>query len=414
VARESSESTPGQILAIAFAAILGASLCIEYSTTCFVPSAVFVQNADTYDAFRYDWMASHASSWPIDRIAVDEVPLKSPGYFRFLAAFYHYWGPDTLAGCVVNWLMWLAAGWLLAVVAAEDHSHPGVVRLVFAASWLLLPDAIDWTGTTSKEPLCVLAIACSLRLARYARLASWLALLPCAGAVALLAVAGNEVRGALLPMIALPFAVSVECRLRRPRIPWTLVVVLAAIVLGYVGETGAFSMTGQEFARSTWGQGFSSDSVLLRIGSSNRWIDLLAVPIRGLAHLVVPLNTAPQALPLAMVASPSLLGWASAALYVVLAAAVVLRVREARRWKRRLPATEVVLLSACGLGVVLLGLTGIIHERYRSLFVPAFLPLASRHAVDEVRKHGWRRIGVTLAAGGIVASVGYLGLKFLL
>jgi hypothetical protein len=58
-------------------------------------------------------------------------------------------------------------------------------------------------------------------------------------------------------------------------------------------------------------------------------------------------------------------------------------------------------LGRFSLGFLALGLSGIIHERYRSTIVAALLPLGMRSLREEVAVHGPRR----LLVGGVVLPV---------
>jgi hypothetical protein len=417
-------SRTGVILALAGAAIVSLGVSYWYATTRFIPAIPFQSSVDAYDAFRYDGLAHVMARWPLQRILEDRIlGLLSPGYVRFLALLYSYIVPDALLGCFVNWLLWLGAGLFLMPIAAKGHPNARKVAAIFMVVWLLVPDGIDWTGTTSKEPLCALIMALSLYLASAAEKAGIMRVLLLGSGVGLLAAAGQEVRDALLLLAVLPFALALEMRFRKTRFPWTFAGTVLLITASFVGLTGdvlgmdtehEFARTGYGSAKEIWAGGFSSDSVLLRLGSDNRWLDLLVVPVRGLAHLITPLNMPPTALPLAEVAAPSLLQWVSSAIYVTLSIAVVLRLRE-HLGRRRLPwpPTEILLTYTCLAAIFILGLTGIIHERYRSILVPAFLALGVRSFMDETAAHGTRRITRGVLGGAMLAAVGYMGLKFI-
>jgi hypothetical protein len=405
------------------AALVSAALSYWYATTRFVPAIAHQNYGDSYDAFRYDWIARVLSGWPVHRILDEDIPtFRNPGYVRFLAIVYSTFTPDPLVGCFANWLLWLGAGLLLQDVAEGDRADSRN-RAVFLTLWLLLPDAVDWTGTTSKEPLCACLLAVCLRLAVAAERGAFARAVLLAIVVGPTALFASEVRSALLLLAAVPFGVALEMRVRRSGVPWTFSAAVLMLVLGFVGLAGEglseighadFSATGYEHASETWSAGFARDSVLLRIGSRNKWLDLLAVPVRGLAHVVSPLNASPLALPLARVSTTSLLQWLSAGIYTLLGLAIALRVREARMRASSLPRRDRVLLYTSVMAVLILGLTGIVHERYRSILLPAYVPLGVRHLLDEADAHGARRILLCAAGFGVFATIGYVALKYVL
>jgi hypothetical protein len=418
-----SGAAAGFLFALPFVAILSAGLWYWFATTRFLPELPFQSMIDSYDAYRYDLLARILARWPFEQILQERIrAVHDAGYVRFLAILYSGIAPDALLGCFVNWLLWLGAGLLLTPVAAGGQHEARKTRAVFLSVWLLLPDAVDWTGTTSKEPLCAFILALCLRLACAVERASLPRASLLAIAVAVLALLGAEVRTAISILAILPFALATEMRVRESRFPWTLAaaaLLVATIFLGFAGDAlqaitdTDFSATGYAHAVETWGGGFSQNSVLLRIGSQNKWLDLLVVPVRGLAHIISPLNASPLALPLAQVSAPSLLQWLSAAIYTILAIAIALRAREHfADGAPPIPARDVVLLGTSLMAVLLLGLTGIIHERYRSILVPAFLPLGVRHVVEETAAHGMRRIGLAALGLAMFSMVGYLGLKY--
>jgi hypothetical protein len=408
---------------MAVAAAMGATLTFLYATSCFVPRVPFESPYLTYDAFRYDFMAHAMSRWPVERILTDEVvSLKEPGYARLLAVLYSFVGHEPILGCAANWGLWLAAGLLLVPVAADRHPRGRRVGAVFLILWMLVPEAVDWSGTTSKEPLCAFLLALSLWLARAAERAGPLRLALVVGSTAAVAAVATEIRSAVVLLSLLPIAIVCELRVRRSTMPWAFAVTLFGLTASFLGLAGNvaeaitkedFAKTGSAFAHGVWAAGYSSDSVLLRIGSENRWLDLLAVPVRGLAHIAVPLNTSPWTLPLAQVAAPSLLVWASAATYTGLAIAMGLRLRDRlRRPAAALPSMRVALICTSLSALFLLGITGIIHERYRSILLPAFLPLGVPSLLDELREHGATRMATVWTLGGMLVAVAYAGLKY--
>jgi len=409
----------GRNVALLFAAALSAVLSYAYASLLFAPSIWLRASSLTsgYDAYRYSDAAMLISRWPTADILLDPIwQFEFSGYVRVLALVYALLTPDPVVGCLVNWVMWAAAGLLLLPIVADEPSAPRSVGGWFLGLWLLLPEAIDWTGTTSKEPLCVLLIAAAIRLgmafAGATVLRTWL----CGAVVALLAVAGTSVRGALLPLIVLPWLMVVETRFRAStsRMPWAFTACALVVFANFLGLGGDLfgSLTGHDsgsmgydFGKGPWAS-TSDRSVLLQIGSSNRWLDALAIPVRGLAHIVAPLNASPAGMAVAQVSAPSLLQWTSALLYCSMALAVGLQ------W-RAVVASKTGKLLACvsALAILVLGTTGIIHERYRSILVPAYLPLGVRSLRLELDGFSVRRIGPSAMMICGLATVAYAWMK---
>jgi hypothetical protein len=412
----------GRLYALAFAAFGSLGMSIAFAVYRFLQVSVSGSGENTYDAYRYDLYARFLSRATVEQILDADIEgLAKTGYVRVLAIFYHYWGPDALAGCVFNWVLWAASGLLLLpYVSAEKHARD--LRAVFLVTWLLLPDAVDWTGTTSKEPLGTFLIALSLWLAQAVKDAGPAATALGGVAVIVLASLGAEVRSALSVLIVLPYAVVLERRYLRSRwvIPWAGVVAVLALSVSFVGLGGILgdrfgrelADVGHTHAASTFQGRFASDSVVARLGSDNRWLDLLAVPVRGLAHIISPLMMSPLALPLAAVAEYCLLPWTSAAVYTLLAVAILLSYRWRRAEGEERSPTDGVLLATSVLALLILGTTGFLHERYRSVVVPALLPLGVRCLDDEWRVHRGGRLVVLAGAALWLGTLAYVGLKF--
>jgi len=112
---------------------------------------------------------------------------------------------------------------------------------------------------------------------------------------------------------------------------------------------------------ATFSQGLSSRSLLRRMGSPNRMIDSFYVPLRGITHLISPLYVNPLSLSFAAVSEMTWMVWLSAAVCSAAALAILLRLLARQPWTR----TRTVLFGVLAMGLVALGLSGIIHERYR-------------------------------------------------
>jgi hypothetical protein len=380
-------------------------LTLWYATSEFIPNLETQGVMTGYDAFRYqDYARRNASYSLLEILAGSEVkPFEQMGYPILLSLVYSLTTPDPVMGCIFNWLLWVAAGFLLVPLAKPESEL--VSPLPFLALWMLYPDAIDWNGTTSKEPLVAFAMACALRICS-SRAPRWVQAL----IVAALAGLMYSVRGVTMPLIVLALAISFEFRRGSSRSRWyrILAVAAAAVVALYVagGDSAEEGDLGNPLADAGYArmeehfsEGLSGSSVLRRMGSPDRVVDFLYVPIRGLTHLISPLYMSPLSLPFAQVASLSGLLWLSAGVCSAAALAIFLGLLGPQSWTR----DRAILMGVLVFGLIALGLSGLIHERYRSIVVAALLPLGVRSLREEVASHGYRRF--TLAAATIALSI---------
>jgi len=378
-------------------------LMLWYATSKFVPYIWLFDRGIGYDAFRYHIFAQRNAQYSLLEIlsSYDVGEFSQTGYPVLLSQLYRLITPDPLVGCVFNWLLWVAAGFLLIPLAKPESGF--YTPLPFLALWLLYPEGIDWTGTTSKEPLVAFAVACAIR-ACSSRAPRWAQLL-IVGALAALML---WVRSVVAPLIVLAFAISFEFRRVSPRSAWsrTIMLAVAAVVALYVagGNPADEEDTNNPLANAGYSQmeqafyeDLSSRSVLRRTGSPDRVMDSFYVPIRGLTHLVCPLYFDPFALPFAAAAQPSGMIWLSAGVCSSAALAILLGLVDRRLWTRN----RAILFGVLVLGLMGLGLSGLIHERYRSIIVAALLPLGMRSVREEIAVHGPRR----LLIGGAVLPV---------
>ena len=123
------------------------------------------------------------------------------------------------------------------------------------------------------------------------------------------------------------------------------------------------------------------------MGSPNRVVDSFFVPIRGVSHLFSPLYVSPFNYPIG-----GIVVWLSSAVCSAAALAIVLRLLAGDPWTR----TRAILFGVVVLGVIALGFSGMIHQRYRSILVAALLPLGLRSGREEIATVGTRRL---MAAG---------------
>ena len=372
-------------------------LMLWYATAKFVPFIWMFDRGIGYDAFRYHIFAQRNAQYSLlDILSTSDVgEFSQAGYPVLLSQLYRLIAPDPLVGCVFNWLLWVAAGFLL-VPLAKPESSPST-PLPFLTLWLLYPEAIDWSGTTSKEPLVAFAVACGLRICS-SRAPRWAQML-IVGALAGLML---WVRSVVAPLVVLAFGISLEFRRASPRSAWsrTIVLAVAAVVALYVAggnpadeeETNnPLAIAGYSQMEQTYYEGLSSRSLLRRAGSPDRVMDAFYVPIRGLTHLVSPLYFDPFALPFAAVAQPSGMIWLSAGVCSAATLAILLGLIDRRLWTRN----RAILFGVLVLGLMALGLSGLIHERYRSIIVAALLPLGLRSFREEAAAHGWRRLAIS-------------------
>lgn len=389
--------TPRILVILVMAASL--VLTLWYATSQFVPDVATRGVMTGYDAYRYqDYAERNASSSLQEILAGPEVKtFEQTGYPVLLSLVYSLTTPDPLVGCILNWLLWVVAGFLLVPLAKpeSDLASP----LPFLALWMLYPEAIDWNGTTSKEPLVAFAIACALRTCS-SRAPRWVQMF----IVAALAGLMSSVRGVTVPLIVLAFVISFEFRRDAPKTRWyrIVIVAVAAVVALYVvgGNSAEEGDTDNPLADAGYArteqlsEDLSSNSVLRRMGSPDRVVDSLYVPIRGVTHLISPLYVNPLSLPFAKVSAPSGMVWLSAGVCSTAALAIFLGLLGPQSWTR----SRAILWGVLVFGLIALGLSGMIHERYRSIIVAALLPLGMRSFREEVALHGHRRFILAAAA----------------
>jgi hypothetical protein len=287
-----------------------------------------------------------------------------------------------------NWVLWVAAGFLLVPLARPESDKSS--SLPFLTLWLLYPESFDWNGMTSKESLVAFAVACALRVC-CSRARMWTQALIVAGLAGLML----WVRGVAAPLIALAFAISFEFRnlsVRAARSRIMLFALAAVFVLYLAGETPSdeggmenpLSMAGYSLMEQGATGGLSTGSLLRQMGSSDRIVDFLWAPVRGISHLFCPLYFNPFLIP----DIGTQLQWLSAALCCAAALAILLRLQSRQAWTR----SRAVLFGVLVLGLLALGLSGILHPRYRSLIVAALLPLGLRSFREELAERGSRRL----------------------
>jgi hypothetical protein len=272
------------------------------------------------------------------------------------------------------------------------------------ALWLLYPDGIAWCGTTSKEPLVVFAVACAVRTCS-SRMPKWAQGL----IIAALAAGMFSIRLQVVPLLLLPLAISFEFRGEMPRARGSRVLVLALIaVIGvYVagkadtedGESSnPLALAGYDKMQTSAPDALSRRSILRQMGSPNRAVDILYVPVRSLANIICPLYLSPTWW---FESVGAFLEFLSGGLCFLAVLAVSLRLVDHEPWTR----ARAVLFGVVALGAMALGLTGSIHDRYRAIIVAALLPLGIRSFREEVATHGRRRLVI---AGAVLPVVVFL------
>jgi hypothetical protein len=388
------------LLITALVVAVSFGLTVWYAVSVFIPVFRSLDVAIGFDAYRYHFFAERNASNSLSEIlgSSELVHFGRVGYPALLSLLYGLTTPDPVVGCVLNWLLWVTAGFLLVPLARPEGDYTS--RVPFLAVWLLYPESIDWNGTTSKEPLVVFLVACALRTCS-SRLPRWGQLV----IVGVLAGLMFFVRGAAAPLLLLGLAISIESRWRSqvsrtPRVVLLAVALLVGLYMtgGDVADDGEsdnpLAVAGYSAMVSAFSDNLSRLSILRRLGSPDRIIDILYVPLRGIAHLLTPLFTNPLILPFAAVARASGLVWMSAGVCSAAALAILLRLFDRERW------TEVraVLFGVLVVGLLTLGFSGAIIERYRSIIVAALLPLGVRSFREELAAHGSRR----LVIGGAV------------
>ena len=375
---------------IALVAAASLALTVWYATAEFIPNIAQNSLDFGFDAPRYHLFAQKNAQYSLLEILAgsDMDVFAQPGYPIVLSLVYGLVTPDPLVGCVFNWVLWAAAGFLLVPLARKE---PGsATPLLFLTLWLLYPEAIDWAGTTSKEPLIVFLVACGLR-ACTSRAPGWAQAL----IVSVLAGCMFWVRSVAVPLLALALAISFEFRggSSKARGPRALLLVMAATMTLYVvgGDAGSergdtdnpLAFAGYSKTETIASESFFAGSLLPHMGSPNRVVDSFFVPIRGVSHLFSPLYVSPFNYPIG-----GIVVWLSSAVCSAAALAIVLRLLAGDPWTR----TRAILFGVVVLGVIALGFSGMIHQRYRSILVAALLPLGLRSGREEIATVGTRRL----------------------
>jgi hypothetical protein len=374
----------------------------SYAEDLFTPALSRRGQLSGYDAYRYHSYAErHCTDEVFDILQAENAPFTQAGYPTALTLLYKATAPEPLIGCALNWLLWLGAGLLLRRIVEDGDSS----SLGFFTLWMLYPESFDWIGTTSKEPMVAFAGALALRLC-LSQASTTRKLVSCA----ILSTLMFPVRWALLPLIAVALLTSLRFRRSSASPTWyyTLLVAVAATSALYVvgGNFETFSnpleKVGHAHVQTALSEGLSEGSLLARAGSSNKFVDLLWVPVRGLTTVVAPLYISPLGADV-----ETTLHWASAAICFLIVVAAVLRARRFTGWSQR----EAVLFSFCILGVVALGFTGLIHPRYRSLIAAGLLPLGWIWMRDEIGERGLVRLAFFGGVLPLAAALAYKGLR---
>lgn len=377
------------LLALVVVAVTIVSLgwMLHQAEVRFVPYFTIGGQELGYDACRYHlYAASHAERGVLKEIFREDDPLfYQMGYPIFLVGVYEVFGTSPVVGCFANWVLWILAGiFICRVVKVEGRSV-----LLLYTFWVLYPEAVGWSGTTSKETLVAFLVASSFALA----CSEAKVLVKVMGALALGLVA-YSVRQAVVPLVVLLPLLS----FRKTRSLFFAVAVLAtlvAYVLEYVG--GPYSDLGEVFE-----DGLSEHSILARAGSESRVLDLAWIPVRALANFVAPLYQDPRAMP-----SEFVLDWFGAAIVFLSLVAFLLRAADGAPWTGR----KAVAAGGLAYGAVLLGLSGIVHPRYRSIVAPLVLYLGYGDVLDEVAERGWSRLVAFGVGVPVLAMMTYRVLK---
>jgi hypothetical protein len=363
-------------------------LTLWFATAAFIP---YIGQSDLsigFDAFRYHVFAQRNSAYSLTEILAgpDMGAFGQAGYPVLLSLVYGLTTPDPLVGCMLNWILWVAAGFLLVPLARTESDESST--LPFLAIWLLYPEGFEWNGMTTKEPLVAFAVACAIR-ACSSRARMWTQALIIAALSSLML----TVREVAAPLIALALAISFEFRNPATRKVWSrflLFALVAVMVLYVAGATpndeadveNPLARAGYS-ATLEYSGGLSTDSLLRQMGSPDHLLDSLWAPVRGASYLICPLYYNP----LLMMDTASQLEWLSAVVCSAAALAILLRLlgRQIR------PRSWAVLFGILVLGLMALGFSGILHPRYRSLIVAALLPLGMRSLREELAERGARR-----------------------
>lgn len=375
-------------------------LAVCYAVYEFIPELPFATLYLGFDPFRFHVFAvRNASLSALDILTrTDASAFGQLGYPVLLSLLYGLTTPDPLIGCIANWLLWVGAGFLVARLA--DPSPGPSSRLPFLALWLLYPEAITWCGMTSKEPLVIFLVACAVTTC-CSRMPRWAQGL----IIAALAVGMSWVRSQTTPLVLLPLAISIEFRRDVPRARGSRVLLLAliAVISLYVAgqastevdeSSNPLALAGYDKLQQAAPDTLSRRSLLRQMGSPNRVVDILYLPVRSLANIICPLYLGPT---IWLNSVGDFLELLSGGLCFLAVLALLLRLLDHEPWTR----TRAVLFGVVVLGTVALGLSGIIHDRYRSIVLAALLPLGMRSFREELAAHGRRR----LLIGGAVLPV---------
>lgn len=403
-----SFTSPSKRLAIFVALLISLVACIGYCQSEFLPKVADSDLSYGHDGLRYHIFAEQNASSDVLSIlsTTDAKAFSQIGYPLFLAAIYGMTIPHPFVAVATNWCLWIAAGFLLSK-ALKGYLSPKY-HFVFNILWILYPESVSWCGFVMKEALVVFLLSSAVALC----CADTWKLAQSAG-VGLLIPVTMPIRSTAVPMMGLAVIIAITFRRREAQqgLPKAVLLATALTLAVYIGSSPEQSigappgieelsqpvnpllLAGYSRTESAFSAGLSNQSVLMRMGSSNRVIDSLYIPIRGAANILFPLYLNP-------LDSESLGGttfwlqWASACCCSVCSLAILLSVLERRSWT----CPRTVLFGVFVLGFIALGLSGIVHERYRSLLVPVLLPLGIKSLEEEVEKHGYRRFLVWCAS----------------
>jgi hypothetical protein len=149
----------------------------------------------------------------------------------------------------------------------------------------------------------------------------------------------------------------------------------------------------------------SANSVLAKTASDDKRIDSLWVTVRAAANLLAPLYMSPFEMDF-----DTLTGWFSALLCLLFAGAIILHVRRGTGS----PIIDSTALAMFAFSTLAIGITGIIHWRYRSLVVPSLFVLGYRSLRCEWRLHGLHRLAIGCVAVPLGLVIIYRSLKIVL
>ncbi|MES2360049.1 MAG: hypothetical protein V4529_17040 [Gemmatimonadota bacterium] len=381
------------------AACVSLALSLGFADNAFVPLLRVLAN--TFDAFRYHHFAARLAEVPLNDLGrfAENLPFEQPGYVLFLSTMYRLLGDSPYIGCAVNWALCVVAGLMLCDCVKDRVASTVPLFCV----WILGPDTIYWCGSTTKEPLAALLLI----------LGVWSVIRKRWGVFVGSAVLAIWVRSAQLPILAAA-ALSSFPRLRRFRIaPLGVAFSLLALYvsssaddeLSPLGRAGHDRLVHDTvFADNT-----SQGSILLGLGSENRMIDALAVLPRGVVNVIAPSYINPFALPLVSITGTSWLLWAGGVLAAGALLMVMLQGNAASGDET--PREVHVLRAATLIAILVLGFSGIIHERYHSIVVPTLLPWAACCLKTERLRYGYVRLAFVAGFGGVLMALTYAALK---